>query len=961
MNTHCTRQARHTLQRHGWLLASFCVIVTAAAHCAAQSVADQDTLLLVQFDRGCRADYALGSPEAREQGRLVPGRFGSAVDLSDGRTLTYVGNDGNFQPAAGTIEFWIKPHWAGNSTQRHSVFSCSFGSQGYININTLGKGRLGIALSAGSGATWKWRRADANISTWQAEQWHHVACSWGDGTVRIFMDGHPGETVDDARMPGAMPDTLRFNGAEAAFDSIRISRRAFSADDARRSIQRALGPMPYRFLSELNPVAGSELIVGHRTRLGDVRIPLVLGRVLHAKTLAVPAGKRAEFQLDGPYETLQADLGVDRFSARQVSCRLKVWGDDKLIYTSPDMGVEAAAVHCTVPLQGVKKVILECHGTNGEDRSTLGVWADAVLARAAARPVVMPPRKIKPERITMYQHQIDADRFTCALPGDAPFRIAVKHWADDLDPSKAPAAEAAAPNLFAFAAAGEYAPVNFVVYARSDVRHADVTATDLEQPGARIPARNADVRLVLRGLMRDIYSRPIEQATVVSRFLLPRQSVDIPAGTLREYQVTVHVPTNAAAGLYRGSVSVTSANYPRVTLPLSVEVSPIRLLPLKDRAYGVYYHFPRDSEDWGHVRQELTDIRAHGGTMLFPAIGVAYVRDGNRIAPSLKRMRRALDLMRQLGFHGPIPIETGLTTLVKLTGFDPVKGDPASASGRRFKELATAGLRKLVDARGDYPEFEFLATHMDEVLGRGRLPLYIALSKLVREATPLRLYITLHNSPRPEVVEMTRQIDPFVDVRSYNGHAMDEWIRSGHTFAQFANQLKQSGDEAWTYYNIRGSFFKAEWTRLVNGFYLWVSPLRVHVPWMYYSVGGNPLDDTDSAHHDFVYGIPDPADPSQMISTRHWEAFRAGVEDMRYLRTLESLVARHAGSREAQAASAWLDSLRERLAFTTGQLQAIKHESPILVLWSQRFDGADYRRFRRAAARHIQTLQNMAR
>jgi hypothetical protein len=207
---------------------------------------------------------------------------------------------------------------------------------------------------------------------------------------------------------------------------------------------------------------------------------------------------------------------------------------------------------------------------------------------------------------------------------------------------------------------------------------------------------------------------------------------------------------------------------------------------------------------------------------------------------------------------------------------------------------------------------------------------------------------------------MVEQIDPFADVRCFNGHAMDNWIRAGNTFENLEEQMEASGDEAWLYHNIRGSFFPAEWTRLVNGFYLWISPIKIHVPWMYYYYNMNPMDCTDGPElrgGDFAYAVPDPHDRAAMIPTRHWEAYREGVDDMRYLRTLERLVEAHARTPEADRASRWLMQLRERLTPSPRELQEIEGESPLLVYLAAEFDGEDYRRFREQAAQQIAELE----
>ncbi|HID21908.1 MAG TPA: hypothetical protein EYP14_05845 [Planctomycetaceae bacterium] len=398
-------------------------------------------------------------------------------------------------------------------------------------------------------------------------------------------------------------------------------------------------------------------------------------------------------------------------------------------------------------------------------------------------------------------------------------------------------------------------------------------------------------------------------------------------------------------------------------MPIRLEIWPFRLRPLERKAYGVYFRFPPEESEWPTIEGQLDDIRAHGGSMLKCPFGVRYERDGSRIRASVERLRRALRLLRQHGFRGPLPVSSGSDQVARLLQYDPVDDYDDPKARARFFATVRDGMQHLERLAKEFPEFELLPTHMDEVFGRHRLDRYIRLTEAVQKASSLRIYITLHNTPRPDIPEMMVRCDPYVDVRCYNGHAMDEWIRAGHSFEELARALNRSGDEAWVYYNIRGSFFKAEWTRLVNGFYLWISPLRAHVPWMYHSTHGNPVDDTDGPRlrgHDFVYAVPDPRHPEQLISTRHWEAFREGFDDMRYLATLEHLIEKRGDSPTAHAARAWLERLRSKLRPDPKKLRQVEGESPILQTWAELFDGPDYRRFRREAAGWIVQLSGAA-
>ncbi|NOX55612.1 MAG: hypothetical protein GXP27_14470, partial [Planctomycetes bacterium] len=667
--------------------------------------------------------------------------------------------------------------------------------------------------------------------------------------------------------------------------------------------------------------------------------------------------------LRGQFDTFRAAIGVEAFSDPASRCLFEVRGDGKTLFRSKPLKPTDGPQVVRVSIRGIKNLQLVTRAEGEPRATTLGAWANAVVARRDAEVVVSPAQPVRPPTLNMYRKQATADRYNFAIPTKEPFCVVAKFWEDDLDPAEPPPSDRIGAPLTALATPGECEPACFVVYARQDLRDVQVKVSDLKTGKHVIPAENVDVRLVLRGLMRDIYVYPPEKSTVVSRFLWPYQSVDIPAGTLREYFLTVHVPDDAAAGLYEASVRIEPSGQPAVEVPLRLEVLPFRLRPLTRKAYGVYFRFPPDESQWPAIEGQLDDIRAHGGTMLKCPFGVRYEAGGTGIRASVERLRHALELLKAHGFHGPLPVSTGCELAARLLKYDPVKDFDDQAARAKFLAVIRDGMQKLQRLAKEFPEFELLPTHMDEVFGRNRLERYIRLTEAVRKASSLRVYITLHNTPRPGIREMMIRCDPFVDVRCYNGHAMDEWIRAGHSFEELARELKRSGDEAWVYYNIRGSFFKAEWTRLVNGFYLWISPLRVHVPWMYYSVHGNPVDDTDGPRlrgHDFVYAVPDPQQPDRLISTRHWEAFREGFDDMRYIGTLEDWIAERKGTTEAKAAQAWLDRLRARLCPDPEKLQQVEGESPILQTWAKQFDGPDYRRFRREAADWIIRLSGSA-
>ncbi len=555
--------------------------------------------------------------------------------------------------------------------------------------------------------------------------------------------------------------------------------------------------------------------------------------------------------------------------------------------------------------------------------------------------VEVEPRQPREVVILSGVQAVDPNRFQAAArPSAEGFRVYAASPLDEVDATALPAPETEGAPLRAFAAPGEREPLGALILASRELPEVTVTVTDLTGPGgARLGQEQLELRLVKRILQRVHYSRPPEEALPVSRYLLPATPAPMNGGTLRSVFLTVTVPAQAPPGLYRGQLTVRAGAAQRV-LAVEFEVLGIQL-GAPARHYAIYYRNPRGQKDAALRRRELEDIRAHGADRILGLARLTYSLDAGQPQVSYEAVIEELELLRSLGFQGPFVVWDGFEQLAALTDGE---------TGPRFRAAAKAaleGLRRLATERG-WPEL--VVTHLDEVFGEGRLDRYLALSSAVRQVPEQRLYITFHSRPQPAVAAMTQRIDPFVEVRCYHGHSLDEWVASGHTWAELGEQLRQAGDEAWCYYNLRGASEPPEWARLTNGYWLWLTPCTTHVPWAYNSWAGDPLDDEDG--YDFGYAFPVG---DQLIGTRQWEAYREGIDDVRYLSTLERLVTQPAPAQEAAAAAAreWLDRLRGRL---TGQpLQP--EQSAVVKALSTAFSGADYHAWRREAAGHIARLQ----
>ncbi|MFK5923315.1 MAG: glycoside hydrolase family 20 zincin-like fold domain-containing protein [Verrucomicrobiota bacterium] len=177
--------------------------------------------------------------------------------------------------AEGTIEFWLKPGWQSQprlegprGTLEHALVHMGPIRPDHptlSNVNSLAlihssTGHLSASLTS---SRYRHRAASANIRSWKAGQWHHLAMQWklddgGRTTVQIYLDGKlssaetyatPKDTAAEPLQPSNFRPPIQIGSmntgvrpADAAIDELRISsvRRyredfvpseRFSADD----------------------------------------------------------------------------------------------------------------------------------------------------------------------------------------------------------------------------------------------------------------------------------------------------------------------------------------------------------------------------------------------------------------------------------------------------------------------------------------------------------------------------------------------------------------------------------------------------------------------------------------------------------------------------------------------------------------------------------------------------------
>lgn len=588
--------------------------------------------------------------------------------------------------------------------------------------------------------------------------------------------------------------------------------------------------------------------------------------------------------------------------------------------------------------------------------------------------------------------------YRCAPPEDAASEAGLivlpKNYLDEIDPRTLPSPRP--PRIELFAAPGEWEPAAFLVVAAEPLERVVVRVSDLVGERATLPSRRIAVRRVVRTPMRSVYTASAAETEIVNRFLPRWRALDIPAGELREAWLQFDLPADLPAGVYTGAATIAHARGAR-SLPVRLEVLPIRLVDHPRKALASYYNMHRRLGDRDRLLRELRDMRAHGirHLHLHAGIRVNYEKKDGTIAPELGDVREALDLLRQGGFAGgAMVIDTGLTTLARMLGHDDLGENQSGQSldgDETFRRIAKQAMEQVARLQRDTPDFRLVVTQLDEVFGtREWFDQYVRFAKAVRQVPEARLYITFHTLAGAHEA-LRRELDPFVDLRCNHGYSFELWLARGHTMDEYDAELKAGGDEAWFYHNARGAYWTPEWSRIVNGLYLWASPFSAHCPWSYQGYYGNPFDDTDgpaTRGHDWGLSFPGIDDPADLVPTRCYEAMREGGDDLRYIAALEKAIADAPAPRrsQARAAQAFLDRWRDLVrkarpasretppAPRAAISQAVDAdtgliigkgvigtpgESPLVNALAMRFSGEQWQRTRREIADWIVKLQDL--
>jgi hypothetical protein len=482
-------------------------------------------------------------------------------------------------------------------------------------------------------------------------------------------------------------------------------------------------------------------------------------------------------------------------------------------------------------------------------------------------------------------------------------------------------AELARP-IRAFAAGGEYEAVAFAIFALADLKKPRVEFSELRSAaGKMIAADQMDLR-----------------AERADHFVVRQETLgDIRKGTGRRYFLTIWVAPGIAAGVYNGTLKLSASGKLREERPYSLLVLPFAL-EASPPVNGVYGGM-QGSADTGQDMVIAADLLAHGmdaptcfgvferrGQMQVHHIiwDLEKVEQENWLGDGAERFNVHIDEqvfrnLKRSGLRGPFVIEANL--VLRYLPCTQENAEGFEALIRRIEALRKKhGLDEFTYHLVDEPNNHY--TYDDGRYGRRYGIERVGYFGKVLHKIGVRCYETMNSAGRG------------YDIGQSVYGEVDIWCGNFISDVSQIERWTSNGKELWLY-NYAGDGWCKGSMRSTYGFYARRVGAKGVTIWHY--PGYVTWNEKERG----------------VVGKSSWEAAREGIDDGRYVATLESAIgkARAAGGAKARLA-----------AKAQKDLDSIVNAYPPLtrdkVEFEARHDADDWTKWRWIVAQWIVRLQD---
>ena len=435
---------------------------------------------------------------------------------------------------------------------------------------------------------------------------------------------------------------------------------------------------------------------------------------------------------------------------------------------------------------------------------------------------------------------------------------------------------------------GEFEPVSFCIRTLKELKNISIKKSPLKNENAEIPESNIDIGIVENFARRTTNYFGACEYMNGPQYIESRISEPIPADTTRQFWVTIKVPENAVTGTYKGKITLLSSGESRDIL-LTLEVYKFKLDDLKDYNIGMFTSsmhigFP-------DMAGELQDMKAHGMTsvFIFPSLLPNLKFKGQspseiKIDFENSILFAVLDEFNRLKFGGNICLQTS-----NIENFC----NRFLPDENAYETAYVSIIKQLDNYCKDKGYSGIIYQPHDEVPSHpASFPAFTRELKCLKKAGAItesdHLWYKTSRSCQKEIDKCVDLIDIFtLRYNNRNLFYVDPW-------EEMEKKCSEMGKKLYAYNSNNACSFAHPMTmRFMHGWFFRTAGKKTmgQFTWVYQYPSGSPYSDFDSDCTDWMYHYP-PYEKNGRLggSSIDWECMREGIDDLKYVVTLENLI-----------------------------------------------------------------------
>jgi len=441
--------------------------------------------------------------------------------------------------------------------------------------------------------------------------------------------------------------------------------------------------------------------------------------------------------------------------------------------------------------------------------------------------------------------------------------------------------------LQCFEVAGRVEPVTFVIHAYEDLKNVRVVVSDLHGASASIPSENVDIRRVEYNDQRWGWMTERHYGTCPDYLSFEDPVVDIKAHSNCQFWLTINVPETTAAGFYEGEVEIYTNNKQIQTIPLLVEVLPIKLLA--NRVKHMIYHSPYLKNFHRDPIKVLQDMKKHGLTpILYPYADAIKIDNGldvrlHSFECQLSELRKVYPDAKELF----IALENYYHVWRGLGGGKPVFTRPFA----NFEATYGKVLKRYAELAKRYG-FELYFSFRDEPFKRLEPRRASYLCSRIAQANGLKTWSTHRLSVDVQLPLTGLELSTGVNYLRPLREVLDIFVEAVVRVDENSIRTLQKSRSDLSYYTTYlATGVRPVYNRILLGIYPFVTNSRFVVCYAYRDALVDPYDDMDfRANYPHIVGMNDylltyPTWQGAILPTLSYEALREGVEDSQLIST----------------------------------------------------------------------------